>query len=120
MSKSILIIEDDHDILSALGELLTAEGYRVFTAENGQNALDLLNQSDSLPDLVLLDLMMPVMDGFQFCRIVINDEKLKNVPLVAMSADGYLREKIIKIRQTDFLTKPLELETILNTISKYI
>ena len=116
-TKHILIIEDDKDILEVLKDLLESEGYQVSTAENGQEAMDLLEKIPSLPGLILVDLMMPIMDGFQFREKQKNHPRVKNIPVVVMSADGHIEQKRERIGVTVFLKKPLDLDFVLIAIS---
>ena len=116
-TKHILIIEDDKDILEVLKDLLESEGYQVSTAENGQEAMDLLEKIPSLPGLILVDLMMPIMDGFQFREKQKNHPRVKNIPVVVMSADGHIEQKRERIGVKVFLKKPLDLDVVLNAIS---
>ena len=87
MAKLILIIEDDPDLASAMAEALAAEGYQVATASNGQEALAAL--SDAVhPALILLDMMMPAMDGWALLHWLQRDAVLSSVPVVVMTAYG--------------------------------
>jgi two-component system phosphate regulon response regulator PhoB len=91
--RRILIVEDDKYILSAFQDLLNDEGYSVSTASNGQEALDILRASDQLPNLILLDWMMPVKDGLEFRREQSADASLAKIPTVMMSADGAIESR---------------------------
>ena len=82
---TVMIIDDDVSIREAIGALLEDEGYKVLCAENGQRALDLLRDIPP-PDLVLLDLMMPVMNGWEFLGAIEGDRFLSRVPVVVVSA----------------------------------
>lgn len=118
MAKNILVVEDDTSIRELLVELLESEGYTVSSAINGLEGLKLLQQK-SRPDLILIDLMMPVMDGYTF-----RTEQLKNplwaqIPTVVMSAEANAKEKMKNFNITAFLSKPVELDTILKTVSRY-
>ena len=116
-AKHILIVEDDRDILDVLKDLLESEGYRVSTSENGKEAISFLNSATPLPDLILVDLMMPIMNGFQFREAQQNDERLKSIPVILMSADGHVESKKEKIGMQLFMKKPLDLEQVLSTIA---
>lgn len=116
--KRILLVEDDVDILEALQELLESEGYTVLCATNGLEALQVL-RTQSLPTLILLDLMMPVMDGYQFCHAKKEDPRLAQIPVVVMSADGQVEKKIAQIGIPDFLKKPVELEAVLANVRRF-
>jgi CheY-like chemotaxis protein len=83
--KSVLIVEDDDILRSAMKMVLEWEGYRAVCATNGQEALELLQQTTP-PGLILLDLMMPVVDGWQLCRELKDNPDLASIPLVVVSA----------------------------------
>jgi CheY-like chemotaxis protein len=118
MSKRILVVEDDSSIRELLVELLQSEGYDVSSAVNGLEGLKFL-QTQSNPDLILIDLMMPVMDGYSF-----RSEQLKNpdwakIPVVVMSAEANAKEKMRSYDISAFLSKPVELDTILKTVEQF-
>jgi CheY-like chemotaxis protein len=113
--KPILIIEDDHDIRMNLQELLETEGYPVILASDGREGLEKIKNASVPPSLILLDLMMPVMDGKTFLRNVKTDSEASQIPVVVISAS---REEF-KEQVSDFLRKPLDLEDVLRIASKY-
>ncbi|MBC7397913.1 MAG: response regulator transcription factor [Bdellovibrionales bacterium] len=119
MKSNILIVEDDEAIRESLIELLETEGYCVKAAENGQVALDYLITSQNHPNLILLDLMMPVMGGLEFCIEMEKNKKLSQIPIVIMSADGRLQEKQNLSRAMGFIRKPVDIDDILATVKKY-
>ncbi len=119
MNKTILIIEDDHVISASLKEVLEENDYQVLTAPNGLEALKLLKTSDH-PSLILLDLMMPIMDGFQFRENQLADHLIKHIPVVVMSADGHVAEKKAKTSAQAYLKKPLDIYDLLELIEKVI
>ncbi len=82
----VLLVEDDHDIREVTLQVLQDLEYRPVAAENGQQALNMLRTMDELPCLVLLDLMMPIMNGWQLLDILRSDNRLSQVPVVVMSA----------------------------------
>lgn len=116
--KKILIVEDDIDIRDVLKELLELEGYIVSVAENGKKALEILKNKNK-PDLILLDLMMPVMAGLQFKEIQLKNIKIKNIPVIIMSADINFSKNKNNLYKDEFLKKPLDLHDVLNSVSKY-
>ena len=118
MAKQILIIEDDHSIRELLVELLESEGYEVASAINGLEGLKYL-ETHSNPNLILMDLMMPVMDGYAFRTEQMNHPKWSAIPVVVMSAEANAREKLKNFGITAFLSKPVELETILKTVEQF-
>jgi CheY-like chemotaxis protein len=116
--KKILIIEDDPDIRDSLRELLEMEGYSVACATNGQEGIDCLHHmASALPNIILLDLMMPVKDGIGFRQDQQKHPQWHSIPTVIMSADGNARSKLANLGITTFLKKPVDLETVLETIS---
>ncbi len=115
----ILIIEDDKFILAALQELLELENYEVATANNGLTGLEYLNKTSALPRMILLDLAMPVMDGFEFRKHQELSERLSQIPVVLMSADGQLETQKIKIGIKLHLTKPIDLEKLMALVSEH-
>jgi len=86
--RSILLVEDNADLRELVGFVLRHEGYDVLEAENGREALDQLETMQPLPDLILLDLMMPVMTGSELLEILQEREQLASLPVVVLSAGG--------------------------------
>lgn len=115
--KKVLIVDDEFDIVDVLGDLLTAEGYEVVTAANGREGLSRLR--DVPVDLVLLDCMMPVVDGPEMLRLMREDERLLNVPVVMMSA-AEMRHRVQALGCSAFLKKPFDLNTLLETVAQLI
>ncbi len=118
MSKRILIVEDDTSIRELLVELLESEGYNVSSAVNGLEGLKKL-EADSKPNLILIDLMMPVMDGYTFRTEQLKNNTWAKIPTVVMSAEANAKEKLKSYNITAFLSKPVELDTILQTVERY-
>jgi CheY-like chemotaxis protein len=116
--KHLLLVEDDRDILEVLRDLLESEGYHVDCAQNGMQALELLSKLAVLPGLILLDLMMPVMDGFEFRQKQKEDPRFSKIPLIVMSADGQSEVRWEKSGIKGFLKKPLDLLGVLSTVEK--
>src|SRR3989344_8223224 len=115
-SKRVLIVEDDEAIFEITQELLTHSGYSVDFARNGQEALQHLRSGHPLPCLILLDLMMPVMDGFEFRKEQIQDSGISHIPVVIMTAEGQIEAKTRKIGAKAFIRKPFDIESFLRTI----
>jgi CheY-like chemotaxis protein len=113
--KTILVVDDEFDIVDVLSDLLTAEGYRVVTASNGREGLARLHEGHT--DLVLLDRMMPVVDGAEMLRLMHEDPALDSIPVVMMSAaEG--RRLAQELGCADFLKKPFDLGTLLDTVAR--
>lgn len=119
MSAKVLLVEDDKDIRRNVQRLLTMEGYRVEVAGNGREALLVLQTAQELPSLIVLDLMMPVMDGFQFREQQAKDARLADIPVVIMTADGHVEEKLKRAGAAAALKKPADIEAILDMVSRF-
>ncbi len=117
--KTILIVEDDAATREALGLILVAEGFGVLGAANGEEALGLL-RSGPHPDLILLDLMMPIMDGWQFRRAQVGDSTLSAIPVVVLSADGNVQQKATALRAAGYLQKPVDVGNLLEAIQRQL
>ncbi|EYF01761.1 response regulator [Chondromyces apiculatus] len=111
-------MDDDQDIRDTLTELLTDEGYSVLNASNGEEALATLRTKER-PDLILLDLMMPVMDGWQFRAAQQNEPGVADIPVVVVSATPK-DDKVQKLGAAQLLKKPIRLEELLDAVSRHI
>ncbi len=118
--KKVLIVEDSQDIRSLLSMRLLINGYDVASAEDGQAGLDKVK--DEHPDLVMLDLMLPKIDGYEVCRMLKFDEKFKHIPIIILSALDQQedREKATKSGADAYFIKPFDLELLLTKIKKLI
>ena len=105
-SPMVLVVEDDPDVAEAMLDVLMEDGYQVAHATNGREALDLLH-TEPEPALILLDLMMPEMDGAQFRDAQLRDPRLAHIPVVILSADRKLAEKARALGIENFVSKPL-------------
>ena len=110
----VLIVEDDRDTREMLGRFLELEGFEVSTAANGQLALDALRQHAAA--VIVLDLMMPVMDGWQFRQQQIHDPRLAGIPVVVVTAAGS-RTSLPPIDAHGWLSKPVDLDQLLQMIT---
>lgn len=114
--SQILIVEDDVDIRDTLQEVLQSEGYNVHTTINGLEALNWLRSNEQLPCIVLLDLMMPVMNGWQFLDAARADPVLSKVPVVVVSAVADLRSVPTGVH---YVRKPINFENLLGVVRTY-
>lgn len=114
--RTILVVDDDQGIRESLGAVLEGEGYRVRLAANGEAALGVLRSDPALPDLILLDLMMPVMDGWQFRSRQLQDQRLREIPVVIISAGGNVRQKAENLSAVGWLRKPLMIPVLLREV----
>jgi len=110
----ILVVEDDEDAREAMVALLQMKGYRAVPAGNGQEALDYLHQAP-VPDLIILDLWMPVMDGWQFRREQKQDPRLAAVPVVVVTA---LSDRA-DVDANEIIIKPVDVDRLLSTVDRY-
>jgi CheY-like chemotaxis protein len=116
VSGTVFIVEDDLDTREMLGRFLELEGYRVESAENGKLALERLGSGVNAC-VILLDLMMPVMDGWQFRKEQSRNAALADIPVIVVSAAG--RERIQKIEADAYLSKPVDLEELLGCVTQF-
>jgi CheY-like chemotaxis protein len=114
----VMIVEDDFAIRETLRELLEDQGYHVTPAANGAEALARLRSNGS-PKLILLDLMMPVMNGWEFRSAIEDDPRLSQIPVIVISADHGLEQKVDRMHVQGYLAKPFELDQLLRTVERY-
>ncbi len=114
--RHILVVEDDADIREALALTLESGGYQVGTASHGKEALDRLRH-EPRAELIVLDLMMPVMDGWQFRREQQRDPRLATIPVVIVSADGSVQQKATAIGAEGHIKKPIDPGVLLKTVA---
>ncbi|QRN93956.1 response regulator [Archangium violaceum] len=112
----MLVVDDDPDILEALSEILEAEGFEIRRARNGKEALERLEPEP--PQLILLDLMMPVMDGWEFAQRMRQKPSVANIPLIVLSADRNVGSKATDIGAVGHLAKPFELNDLLDMVRR--
>lgn len=117
---SILIVDDKPENLTVLRQILTEHGYRVRPAISGEIALKTV-QAD-LPDLILLDIVMPNMDGYEVCRKLKADEQTRQVPIIFISALDELEDKVKAFSEggVDYITKPFQIEEVLARVNTHI
>jgi CheY-like chemotaxis protein len=116
---AILVVEDDEDIREVMLETLQDEGYRVVGAPDGAAALAFLRSAESRPVVMLLDLMMPGMNGAEFRAEQIKDPALATIPVILLSADSRLEEKYADLGGAGFLRKPIKLDALLDTVARF-
>lgn len=112
-STPVLIVEDDADLREMMAQLLVLEGFRAHSVANGREALEYLKRGNC-PNLILLDLMMPVMDGWEFRREQQRDPLLSNVPVIVLSALDPARAA--DIGAVEFLKKPLDFDRLIDLV----
>lgn len=114
--KNVLLIDDDAAILQMMHDVLEIEGYQISVARNGAEAIEILRRASPLPCVILLDLMMPVLNGWEFLDFQRNDPKFKDIPLVICSA---YQESAKAINPAAYLKKPLHYQPLVETIKKF-
>jgi CheY-like chemotaxis protein len=112
-SAKVLVVDDDAGSLAALADVLSMEGYSVETMSNGREALDHLHAPHALPALIILDMFMPVMDGWQFLAEMKADARLSQprIPVIVVTALN------AKVDADAIIRKPIDLEQLLHTVS---
>lgn len=117
LKKKILIVEDSPDIQEILSGILEAEGFEVEIASNGKDGIDrLINRQP--PELILLDLRMPVMDGEEFRKLQLQIPYLSRIPVIIMSADSYVNRRATVLKTERILKKPFHIEDLLTLMEK--
>ena len=106
MRETILIVEDEKDIVKMLEYTLKKEGYATLSSRNGEMALDIARKEH--PDLILLDIMLPGIDGLEVCKILKSDTKTAAVPIIMLTAKGQESDKVVglELGADDYVTKP--------------
>ena len=112
----VLIVEDDPDTREMLGKFLELEGFQVDTAANGQLALEKL-QAGANVGVIVLDLMMPVMDGWEFRKRQLADERLSRIPTIVVSAAG--RDRMAQVTADAYLAKPIDMDELLSRVAEF-
>lgn len=115
--KTILLVEDDLDISEAIQSILEEEGFYLKCSSNGKEAIDYLMVAPEMPDLILLDIMMPYMNGYQFREVQLEDSRLANIPTIILSAAGKC-DDLAHYHFKDCLKKPLDLQTLIDVVHR--
>jgi len=120
MRKNILVVEDEKDIIEVLRYYLEKENYRVHIAEDGFTALELAEKV--VPNLILLDLMLPKLDGIEVCRRLKKDERLREIPVIMLTAKAEEADKVkgLEIGADDYVTKPFSAKELMARVKAHI
>ena len=118
--KEILIIDDDNRNIFALSAVLKAKGYKVSSALSAQDGINLLRAGSSVR-VVLMDMMMPEMDGYEALQLIRGDESLRSLPVIAVTAQAMVgdREKCLEAGATDYVSKPIDVDQLLKILETY-
>ncbi|MBN2070719.1 MAG: response regulator [Candidatus Krumholzibacteriota bacterium] len=121
MSKGkILVVDDEVNITQILEFSIGSEGYQVITASNGEEAIDVARREQ--PDLIILDIMMPKIDGYEACRIIKTNPLTKNIPVILLTAKGRDIDKRLgyEVGATDYIIKPFSPNKLIDRIQKLL
>jgi len=121
MNPTIFIVDDDQNIRELLSVNLMAVGYRVVEAENGRMAMEKFKEI--IPDLIILDIMMPEIDGWELCKFVRDDPLLEKIKIIMLTARGTEKDKLIGreiFRADAYMTKPFDIDAVLTSIEKLL
>ena len=119
-NEKILLVEDDLYASETLKFALEAKGHKVALATNGRDALNMVNSE--IPQLIILDIMMPKMDGYHFCRLLKFDAKFQHIPVIIVSSKIQEADKKLGLAcgGNEYITKPYDLNILINTVKKYL
>lgn len=115
--KTILLVEDEHSMVILIKYNLESAGYNIYSVKNGQEALDYCKTNS--PDLIISDIGMPEMDGYELRQNLLNDEKLRTIPFIFLTVKTQSEDhfKGLRLGVNNFLTKPFEPELLLMTVA---
>jgi len=118
--KKILIVDDEMDLVETLRFPLEMEGYNVLVSYNGEDGLHQARKEK--PNLILLDLMLPKLDGYKVCRLLKFDERYKHIPILMLTAKTQERDKTMGMETgaNEYLTKPFEMDDLLKKVKSYL
>ena len=117
--QTVLVVEDDLDIRESIAETLDDEGFHVAAAANGREALRKLEGAGGAPCVILLDLMMPDMDGWQFRKEQARNPTLATIPVVVVSADGNVGETAQSLGAAGHLRKPIQIHELVEMVLRF-
>lgn len=119
MQKKILVIDDEYDVASTMELALEMEDHEVRLSFHGKDALHIL-ANEALPDLIISDVMMPVMDGYEFARELRSNKRFDHIPLILSSAANIDPSRLQGVPYQEFIRKPFDLSHFLDIVQKYI
>ena len=121
MKKTILIIDDDTRNIFALTAVLKSRGFQVLSAAEMTDAFSILENNDSIA-IILMDMMMPGMDGYEAVKHIKKADGFKNIPVIAVTAQAMTgdKEKCLSAGADDYISKPVDVDALINTLKTYI
>ncbi|MHA1968344.1 MAG: response regulator [Candidatus Hodarchaeales archaeon] len=122
VEDSIFVVDDEEDTVELARMVLEYEGYRVFSASNGEEAIQFLNQNLEKPDLVLLDVLMPKVNGLEVCKWIKEQEPLKNIPVLLFTAKVGKKDRVAgeEAGADAYINKPFSADDLLSLIKKHL
>jgi DNA-binding response OmpR family regulator len=118
--KKILVVDDEVDLVKTIQFSLEVEGYTVLVSNDGEDALSQARKES--PDLILLDIMLPKLDGYKVCRLLKFDERYKHIPILMMTAKTQEKDKVLGIETgaDEYITKPFDMDELMEKIKAYL
>jgi two-component system, OmpR family, alkaline phosphatase synthesis response regulator PhoP len=118
--KKILVVDDEPDLVETVRFPLEMEGYQVLVAQNGEEGLNQAKRES--PDLIILDLMLPKLDGYKVCRLLKFDEKYKHIPILMLTAKTQEKDKLLgkETGADDYMTKPFDIDKLMEKVKFYL
>jgi DNA-binding response OmpR family regulator len=118
--KKILLVDDEVDLVETVRFPLEMEGYHVLVSYNGEDALNQARKEN--PDLILLDLMLPKLDGYKVCRLLKFDERYKHIPILMLTAKTQEKDKVLGMETgaDEYITKPFEMDFLMGKVKEYL
>jgi DNA-binding response OmpR family regulator len=121
MSKKILVVDDEPDILLTVGQMLELSGYEVIRAKDGNECLDKMNEFETDPDLIILDIMMPNVSGWDVAAKLKENPKWKNIPIVFLTAKGdTMSVGMGGLAAVDYIVKPFDIKDLVIRVKKIL
>src|SRR3972149_409714 len=118
--KKILVVDDEVDLVRTIRFALETEGYHVLVSHNGEDALNLARKEN--PDLMLLDIMLPKLDGYKVCRLLKFDERYKHIPILMLTAKTQEKDKATGLQTgaNEYITKPFDIDELMKKVKVYL
>src|SRR4030043_342438 len=118
--KKILVVEDEVDLVETVRFPLEMEGYDVLVSYNGEDAVNQARKEN--PDLIILDLMVPKLDGYKVCRLLKFDERYKHIPILMLTAKTQEKDKMLgaETGADEYITKPFDMDSLLEKVKAYL
>jgi len=118
--KKILVVDDEVDLVKTIRFSLETEGYAVLVSYNGEDALNQARKEN--PDLILLDIMLPKLDGYRVCRLLKFDERYKHIPILMLTAKTQEKDRILGMETgaDEYISKPFDIDELMGKVKAYL